>query len=77
MLLFFVQAFGCHTTVFSRGTGKKESVMGDLKADAFIDSTNADEMKVCMLYNTVMYACGVVESTMMSRYMSILLFKSK
>lgn len=44
-----VQAFGCHTTVFSRGTGKKESVMGDLKADAFIDSTNADEMKVCML----------------------------
>lgn len=35
--------------MFSRGTGKKESVMGDLKADAFIDSTNADEMKVCIL----------------------------
>lgn len=46
MLIYFVQAFGCHTTVFSRGTGKKDSVMNDLKADAFIDSTNADEMKV-------------------------------
>ena len=46
MLIYFVQAFGCHTTVFSRGTGKKDSVMNDLKADAFIDSTNADDMKV-------------------------------
>lgn len=47
MLIYFVvKAFGCHTTVFSRGTGKKDSVMNDLKADAFIDSTNADEMKV-------------------------------
>ena len=46
MMIYFVQAFGCHTTVFSRGTGKKDSVMNDLKADAFIDSTNADDMKV-------------------------------
>jgi len=45
MAVKFGKAFGCHTTVFSRGTGKKDSVMNDLKADAFIDSTNADEMK--------------------------------
>jgi len=41
----FGVAFGAHTTVISRGTSKKESALSDLKADAFIDITNPDEVK--------------------------------
>jgi len=45
--------------VFSRGTGKKDSVMVDLKADAFIDSTNAEEMKVDrLLLQTALHPYG-------------------
>eukprot|EP00286_Rhodomonas_abbreviata_P017321 CAMPEP_0181332956 /NCGR_PEP_ID=MMETSP1101-20121128/25393_1 /TAXON_ID=46948 /ORGANISM="Rhodomonas abbreviata, Strain Caron Lab Isolate" /LENGTH=363 /DNA_ID=CAMNT_0023442681 /DNA_START=32 /DNA_END=1123 /DNA_ORIENTATION=+ len=40
----FGVAFGNHTTVISRGTGKKASALGDLGVDAFIDSKNAEEM---------------------------------
>eukprot|EP01098_Paradermamoeba_levis_P012632 TRINITY_DN5560_c0_g1_i1.p1 TRINITY_DN5560_c0_g1~~TRINITY_DN5560_c0_g1_i1.p1 ORF type:complete len:162 (+),score=44.11 TRINITY_DN5560_c0_g1_i1:26-487(+) len=36
---------GCHTAVISRGLSKKESALTDLKASAFIDSTNPEEMK--------------------------------
>ena len=35
----FGKAFGCHTTVISRGVSKKKSAIEDLKADAFLDST--------------------------------------
>lgn len=45
MAVKFGVAFGCHTTVISRGTSKKESSLNDLKADAFIDSKNEEEMK--------------------------------
>ena len=44
MALKFAKAWGCHTTVISRGKGKKESALS-LGADNFIDSTNPDEMK--------------------------------
>lgn len=39
-------AFGCHTTVISRGTGKKDSALNDLKVHAFVNSTDPEEMKV-------------------------------
>lgn len=44
MALKFAKAWGCQTTVISRGNGKKESSMA-LGADNFIDSTNPAEMK--------------------------------
>lgn len=40
----FGVAFGCHTTVISRGTSKKESSLNELKAHAFLDSTNAEDL---------------------------------
>lgn len=46
MAVKFGVAFGNHTTVISRGTAKRDDALNGLKADAFIDSTNADEMKV-------------------------------
>jgi uncharacterized zinc-type alcohol dehydrogenase-like protein len=42
----FGVAFGCHTTVISRGTAKKESSLNDLKVHAYLDSKNEEEMKV-------------------------------
>jgi D-arabinose 1-dehydrogenase-like Zn-dependent alcohol dehydrogenase len=39
-------AFGCHTTVISRGQSKKQDCLENLKAHAFLDSTNAEDMKV-------------------------------
>jgi D-arabinose 1-dehydrogenase-like Zn-dependent alcohol dehydrogenase len=42
----FGVAFGCHTTIISRGTAKKESSLNDLKVDQYIDSKNEAEMKV-------------------------------
>eukprot|EP01041_Mallomonas_annulata_P006211 gene6211-12581_t len=36
------KAFGCHTTVISRGTTKKADALEGLKADSFIDSTSAE-----------------------------------
>ena len=42
MAVKFGKAFGCHTTVISRGTSKKSSAMDLLKADEFLDSTNED-----------------------------------
>merc|ERR1719506_2449261 len=44
MALKFAKAWGCQTTVISRGNGKRESSMA-LGADNFIDSTNSAEMK--------------------------------
>lgn len=44
MALKFAKAWGCDTTVISRGKGKKESALA-LGADNFIDSTDPDEMK--------------------------------
>lgn len=41
----FGKAFGCHTTVISRGTNKREMALGALRADAYIDSTDAEAMK--------------------------------
>ena len=40
----FSVAFGAHTTVISRGSSKRDSALNELKAHAFIDSTNAAEM---------------------------------
>lgn len=42
----FGVAMGCNTTVISRGNSKREGAMKDLKINNYIDSTNADEMKV-------------------------------
>jgi uncharacterized zinc-type alcohol dehydrogenase-like protein len=39
-------AFGCDTTVISRGTAKKETAIKDLKADHYVDSTNPEEFAV-------------------------------
>lgn len=44
----FGVAFGAHVTVVSRGPGKKESAMGDLKANAYLDSTDAAAMQAAM-----------------------------
>lgn len=41
----FALAMGCHVTVISRGTKKKQHAIEELKAHAFIDSTNPEEMK--------------------------------
>lgn len=41
----FGKAFDAHTTVISRGTSKKDSALNDLKADAFLDSTDAAAME--------------------------------
>jgi len=41
----FGVGFGCHTTIISRGTAKKEGALNDLKVDAYLDSKNAEEMK--------------------------------
>lgn len=46
MAVKFGVAFGCHTTVISRGQSKKQDSLENLKAHAFLDSTNAEEMKV-------------------------------
>eukprot|EP01033_Poteriospumella_lacustris_P006958 gene6958-5017_t len=45
MAVKFGVAMGNHTTVISRGTAKRESALGELKAHAYLDSSNADEMK--------------------------------
>jgi len=37
-------AFGAHTTVISRGSGKRESALGELKVHAYLDSTDVDAM---------------------------------
>ena len=42
LLLLTIQAFGSHTTVISRGNGKKDSAIKDLGAHAYIDSTDGD-----------------------------------
>lgn len=44
MAVKFGVALGCHTTVISRGTSKKESSLNDLKAHVFLDSTNSEEL---------------------------------
>jgi len=38
-------AWGCHVTVISRGTSKREEAMSKLGAHAYLDSTNEEEMK--------------------------------
>jgi len=38
-------AFGCHTTVISRGISKREDSLNLLKAHAFLDSTNESDMR--------------------------------
>ena len=38
-------AFGCHVTVLSRGTSKKHDVLNNLKAHAFVDVTNEEEVR--------------------------------
>ena len=41
----FGVALGAETTVISRGTGKKESALNELKVQHFVDSTNAAELR--------------------------------
>jgi len=41
----FAVAMGCDVTVISRGTGKKDSALNELKAHHFIDSTDAAALK--------------------------------
>jgi D-arabinose 1-dehydrogenase-like Zn-dependent alcohol dehydrogenase len=43
----FGKAFGCDTSVISRGNHKKENSINDLKADYFLDSTNEVDMEAC------------------------------
>ena len=38
-------AFGCHVTVISRGTSKRDDSLLNLKAHAFLDSSDAEAMK--------------------------------
>lgn len=38
------KAWGCHVTVLSRGTGKREDALTRLRADAYVDVTNAEEL---------------------------------
>jgi alcohol dehydrogenase (NADP+) len=45
MAVKFGVAWGCHTTVISRGTAKRVGALADLKADQYIDAKNAEEMK--------------------------------
>ncbi|RYY85356.1 hypothetical protein EON63_07525 [archaeon] len=45
MAVKFGVAFGAHTTVLSRGTGKRESALNDLKADAYVDVTDKEALK--------------------------------
>lgn len=45
MAVKFGVAWGCHTTVISRGEAKRESALQDLKADAYLDSTNSEALK--------------------------------
>jgi 8-hydroxygeraniol dehydrogenase len=45
MAVKFGKAFGCHVTVISTSTSKKEEAISRLGADAFIVSKNDDEMK--------------------------------
>lgn len=45
MAVKFGKAFGAHTTVISRGTSKKEMSLNSLKADAFLDSSDANALK--------------------------------
>jgi alcohol dehydrogenase (NADP+) len=46
MAVKFGVAFGNDTTVISRGLSKRENALNELKANAYIDSKNEDEMKV-------------------------------
>lgn len=48
MAVKFGVAFGAHVTVLSRGNNKKESSLQDLKAHAYVDVTNPEEMKAVM-----------------------------
>lgn len=45
MAVLIGKGMGCHVTVLSRGTAKKDEAMKVLGADDFVDSTNADDMK--------------------------------
>jgi D-arabinose 1-dehydrogenase-like Zn-dependent alcohol dehydrogenase len=52
------KAMGCHVTVVSRNAAKKKTCIEDLKADSFIDMSNADEVKASaknfdMIVNTI------------------------
>jgi alcohol dehydrogenase (NADP+) len=40
----FGVAFGCHTTVISRGMAKRENALNELKTHDYIDSTDAEQM---------------------------------
>jgi len=44
MAVKIAKAWGCRVTVLSRGTKKKEECLKNLGADAFIDTTNAEEV---------------------------------
>lgn len=44
MAVKFAKAFGCHVTVLSRGTAKKDEAISRLHADDFVDSTDKDAM---------------------------------
>jgi len=45
----FGLAMGCHVSVISRGNTKKADALESLKANAYIDSTNEDEMKAAAM----------------------------
>lgn len=48
MAVKFGVAFGAHVTVISRGTSKRGSSLNDLKANSYIDSTDAAAMKAAV-----------------------------
>jgi uncharacterized zinc-type alcohol dehydrogenase-like protein len=45
MAVKFAVAMGCHVTVLSRGTAKKEDAMSNLKAHAYLDTTDPEAVK--------------------------------
>lgn len=48
MAVKFGKGFGAHVTVISRGIKKKEDALTNLKADAYLDATDADAMTAAM-----------------------------
>jgi cinnamyl-alcohol dehydrogenase len=53
----FAKAFGRRVTVISRSPGKKEEAMEKLGADAFVVSSDPDQMKVRNCFRLLFFCC--------------------
>jgi uncharacterized zinc-type alcohol dehydrogenase-like protein len=50
MAVKFGIAMGCHTTILSRGSNKRATALEGLKANAFIDSSDTEALKVNLIF---------------------------